>query len=191
MFGVSTDTAIQNEIANLKYTCKTLMRNAQMQKKREAEYYKKAKRSMTTGDERTAATYIKQSVQFASLALRSTEMACNLEVVEAKINESIQSGSMNKSITNTLSLLISKLRPTNAINNMGNIDKSFEDIMTYSNAMTNVLDGVAAPNVGSNELESNLLAGLKEEVSNEASYALPACPIAPKTATKMKNNNYF
>ena len=176
MFGRSREELIDEHIFNIKCMVKEYNKAANRYKGSEVEYIKKAKKALKKGDDRTAATYVRQSKQCSDLALRNVELACNLEVVEARINEAISAGKINHDITNAVSLLVSKLTPKYTLNAVGVMDKNFEDVATCSNTIMGAIGGVAAPATGSAGGAAQLLADLKEEVAQEATLELSVLP---------------
>lgn len=176
MFGPSRERLIDDQIYNLKYMVKSLNRTAKKHKEQEKAFYKKAKNALKQGDERTAAAYVRQSQQFSNLALRTTTLACNLQVIEARVTESVQTGRMNEDILKTVSLLTSHLQPLNGINNIGYMDKAFEDVLVYTTTIANTMDDIAAPTDATSQEQQSMLAGLKEELAAEASEDFIALP---------------
>lgn len=191
MFGRSREEMMYDQMFNIKCMIKDFNKTANRYKTEESVYLKKAKKSLSKGDERTAMTYIRQSKQYSDLALRTTTLACNLEVVEARIKESIQSGKINESISNAVSILLSQVNPRSTIMSVGVMDKAFEDIATCSNTIIGAIGDVAAPSVGTMSLEQEMLNDLKDEVAQEATLELSALPSLDKRLGILKNKNKY
>lgn len=176
MFGQSKEQQIDDQIYNLKYMSKTLKRTADSQLKLEREYNKRAKKALRAGDERIAVTYIRQSQQYAELALKTTQMACNVEVIGAKVVGAIQSGQMNDDILHTVSLLTSSIRPDKAMDKIGSMDKMFDDILVYSGSVADAMDGIVAPSSAASLDEVNMLADMKNQITQDVSMDLMSLP---------------
>jgi charged multivesicular body protein 1 len=178
MFGRSKEELIDEQLYNLKYMSKSLTRTAKRYKDQEKTFYRKAKNALRQGDERTATTFARQSIQYSNLALKSTNLACNLEIVEARVKESVQMGRMNDDIMRTVALLTSHLQPLSSIDNIGIIDKSFEDVLVYTQTLNNMMDGVVASseNEPSRTDQTNLMSSLREEIANESSLEFMTLP---------------
>lgn len=170
MFSGNRDRQLDEEMYKLKFRQKILLKMAAGYKKRESEYYKKAKQSLLKGDERTAATFARQSVQFSDMALKTNNMACNVEVIESRVREAVQNGKLSQQALQTVSLLTTQLAPVCTIKNMGALDKGFEDIMVTSGTISSILDGVAAPPIGYGERERTLLGMAQEEIALNDTY---------------------
>lgn len=194
MFSGNRERQIDEELYKLKFRHKTLVKMAAGYKKRESEYYKKAKKSLTKGDDRTAATYARQSVQFSDMALKTNNMACRVEVIESRVRDAVQTGKLSQQMMQTVSLLTSQLAPAYTMTNMGALDKGFEDIMVTTESIGAVLDGVAAPAMGYSEREQSLLGMAQEEIalddmsSFSASLAMPS---GHHSGVKKSVKNYF
>lgn len=178
MFGPTKEQLVDDQLYNLKYMAKTLSKASTGQLRQEKVYYNKAKSALKKGDERIAKAFVKQSKQYSALALRTTELACNLELIGEKINGAIQAGRMNDEILATVSLLTGTLRPDMAVNKIGSMDKMFEDIMVYSNAIDQAVDGVVAPSASATEEEVMTMNDLKEQIAQDASMDFMALPSA-------------
>ena len=176
MFGPSREELIEDHMFNVKCMVKDYNKTAARYKSEEAAYLKKAKKALKKGDERTAITYVKQSKQYSDLALRTTELACNLEVVEARIKEAIRAGKINNEISQAVGHLLSRLTPKYTLQSVAVMDKAFEDVSTCSNTIMGAIEGVSAPATGSTMVEQQMLADLKEEVAQEATLELSALP---------------
>lgn len=198
MFGPSREQQIEEHMFIIKCMVKDFNKTANKYKAEEANYLKKAKKALRKNDERTAMTYVRQSKQYSDLALRTTQLACNLEVVEARIKEAISSEKINRGISQAVSNLISQLNPKYTLESVGNMDKAFEDVATCSNTIMSSIEGVAAPSSGSNAIEQKMMAELKEEVAQDATFELSALPSLDKRLSELKvkneevkNTNYF
>jgi len=165
MFSRNRDRQIEEEMYKLKFRQKMLTKMAITYKKNENAYYKKAKKVLIKGDERTAAIFARQSVQFADMALSTNKLACRIEVIESNIRLAIQSGNLSEQMFKTVGLLTVALEPSSTLTNLGTFDKAFEDIMTTSNGIADVLDAAAAPGAGAGDRERELLEMMNEEIS--------------------------
>lgn len=173
MFSVNRERQLDEELYKLKFQQKTLQKTALAYKKNEAAYYKKAKKALVKGDERTAGAYARQSVQFSDMALATTNMACRLEVTESKIKSAVQSGRINEQVIKTTCLLTAALSPVTTMSKLGAFDKAFEDIMVSSNGIADVLDAAAAPELGAGARESELLGMMQEEIALDDMSTMP------------------
>jgi hypothetical protein len=173
MFSVNRERQLDEELYKLKFQQKTLQKTALTYKKNEVAYYKKAKKALVKGDERTASTFARQSVQFSDMALATTNMACRLEVTESKLKTALQSGRINEQVIKTTCLLTAALMPVTTMSKLGAFDKAFEDIMVTSNGIADVLDAVAAPELGANDRENALLGMMQEEIAVDDMASLP------------------
>lgn len=197
MFSGNRDRQIEEELYKLKFRHKTLVKMAAGYKKRESEYYKKAKKSLVKGDERTATTYARQSVQFSDMALKTNNMACSVEVIESRVREAVQTGKLNDQMIQTVRLLTAQLAPTTTMTNMATLDKGFEDIMVTTEAIGNVLDGVAAPAIGYSQREQALLGMAQEEIALDdmsslgASLGLPGNNMVNSLDNNKSVKNFF
>lgn len=191
MFGKSVEDQIDEQIYNLKYMAKSLFRTANQQKAQEKQFHKKAKTSLKNGDERTARAFLNQSRQFSNLALKSTNIACNLQIIEARIKESVQTGRISEDIMKTVSLLTSQLKPYAAIDMNGAMEKSFDDILVLTNSVANTMDGIASHTAGVDTETDNMLNGLKEEIANEAVSDLTSLPSLTEKLKQKSLTNYF
>lgn len=191
MFGRSRESAIDEELFQLKFRSKTLLKSANNYKKQEKAYYNKAKNALKKGDDRTAGLYVKQSVQFQNASHKFSQLGLNLEIVETKVREAVQSGTVSDNIVNTLRLLNSHLRPRDALDKIARMDKAFEDIMVFTDSINNSMDETVAMNSSSNELESNILNDLKSEVSMDAQSDMMMLPSINSISTQngLKNSN--
>ena len=189
MFSGNRDRRIEEELYKLKFRHKTLVKMAAGYKKKESEYYKKAKNSLIKGDERTATTYARQSVQFADTALRINNVACSIEIIESRVREAVQTGKINDQMIETVRLLTTQLAPTYTITNMTALDKGFEDIMVTTGVVNNVLDGIAAPTTGCSQREQTLLGMAQEEVALDDMSSLGASLGLSKNMVKTLDNN--
>ena len=203
MFGPSREQLIDEHLFNIKCMVKDCNKAANRYKTSEGSYIKKAKKALKKGDERTAATYVQQSQQCSDLALKNVQLACNLEVVEARIKEALDAGKINTDISRAVQLLVYQLTPKYTLQSVSVMDKAFEDVSTCSNTIANAIGGVAAPAVGSGAAQAQLLADLKEEVAQEETLELSALPsletrlgnLVEQENKTLKNNithkNYF
>ena len=176
MFGPSREQLIDEHLFNIKCMVKDCNKTANRYKTSERAYIKKAKKALKKGDERTAQMYVRQSSQCSDLALKQVQLACNLEVVEARIKEAVNSGRINQDVSRAVNLLVSQLTPKYTLQSVGAMDKAFEDVSTCSNTIMNAIGGVAAPEVGSGVTQDQLLVDLKEEVAQEETLELSALP---------------
>jgi hypothetical protein len=176
MFGPSREALIDEHLFNIQCMIKDCNKTANRYKTSEKTYIKKAKKSLKNQDERTAKTYVVQSRQCSDLALKNVQLACNLEVVEARIKEAIKSGKINQDISKAVNLLITQLTPKYTIRSVGVMDSAFEDVSTCSETIMNAIGGVAAPSVGSCYDQDKLLGDLKEEVSQEEVLGMSILP---------------
>jgi hypothetical protein len=188
MFGPSREEMIEDHMFNVRCMVKDYNKTATRYKTEEAAYMKKAKKALKKGDERTAITYVRQSKQYSDLALRTTELACNLEVVEARIKEAINSGKLNNEISQAVSLLLSRLTPKYTLQSVAFMDKAFEDVSTCSDTIMSAVGGVAAPAIGSTLVEQQMLSELKDEVSQEATLELSALPSLDARLNNLSSN---
>jgi charged multivesicular body protein 1 len=167
--GPSREKQIDDQIYNMRFAAKSFFRTATSHKKKEKEYLDRARKSLRKDDERTAATYAKQSTQFANLAANSTNLACNIEVLSEKVNEALKSGRINGDVTKTVLLLTHQIQPALVMNQIGVMDKAFEDILVCTNAVSNAIDDTCAT---SGQDDVDLLNELKDEISNGESLDL-------------------
>ena len=167
---------IDNQIYDLKFMSKKLNRDATGHKKHQLEYHKKAKKALVHGDERTACTYVKQSNQFSDLAHQSTTLACNLEVIGARILCAVQSGRINDQLLQSVSTLTAFLQPDTAIGKLGSMDKMFEDVLVYTGAVNDAMDDISAPEVGQDSKTHDVLSDIRDDIAADASHEFITLP---------------
>ena len=153
----SREHRIQEQLYQLKYLVKTLYKNANTYKKKQAEYAKKMKRAIKQGDERTAKVYAKQSVNYSDMALKSTQLACRVEVVESSARDAIQSGNVSSELVNVVQSISDHISPTSVLHDMGTFEKMFEDIMVSSNTMASVMGDSTVSDIADGGRENELM----------------------------------
>lgn len=173
MFSSNRDRRIEEELYKLKYRQKALTKMAVGYKKQESAYYKKAKKSLVKGDERSAATYARQSVQFSDMALSTNNMACRIEIIESNIRRAIQTGRLSDQMITMTGLLTSALEPMSSVAKIGKIDRAFEDIMVSAAGIADALDASAAPVSGATDRERTLMNMMQEEIAVDDIASMP------------------
>lgn len=164
MFSRNRETQIEEELYKLKYLQKSLFRNGNGYKKKELDYYKKAKRALGKGDERTATTYARQSIQYSDMALNSSAFACRVEIIESRARDSLQAGRLSDQMLTTVKLLTNYLDPVATLGKTGAFDKGFDDIVVSTNSIADAFDGAASPASGDDSRNAALLQMANEEL---------------------------
>jgi charged multivesicular body protein 1 len=194
LFGGDPVKKMQKQLFNLKFTAKSLSREATKCEKQEKENKKKCKKAMEKGNIEGARIYAENSIRLHNQSLNYMKLSSRIDAVAARVNTAVQMGKLTKDMSKIVGSMDSVMKSMDVEKISAVMDKfeqQFEDLDLTSQYMENAIDSTTSATMPESQVE-NLMAQIADENGLDFESKLDDIGVGKgqlKSAEKSKDND--
>jgi len=165
LFGSDPVAKMQKQLFNLKFTAKSLNREATKCEKQVKENKKKCKKAMEKGNVEGARIYAENSIRLHNQSLNYLKLSSRIDAVAARVNTAVQMGKLTKQMGKIVGSMDSVMKSMDVEKISAVMDKfeqQFEDLDLTSQYMESAIDSTTAATMPESQVE-NLMAQIADE----------------------------
>eukprot|EP00484_Ammonia_sp_Unknown_P019877 CAMPEP_0197025766 /NCGR_PEP_ID=MMETSP1384-20130603/5994_1 /TAXON_ID=29189 /ORGANISM="Ammonia sp." /LENGTH=209 /DNA_ID=CAMNT_0042454337 /DNA_START=101 /DNA_END=730 /DNA_ORIENTATION=+ len=193
LFGSDPVKKMQKQLFNLKFTSKSLAREATKCEKQVKENKKKCKKAMEKGNIEGARIYAENSIRLHNQSLNYMKLSSRIDAVAARVNTAVQMGKLTKDMSKIVGSMDSVMKSMDVekiSSVMDKFEQQFEDLDLTSQYMENAIDSTTSATMPESQVE-NLMAQIADENGLEFQSNLDDIGVGKgqlKSAEKNKDN---
>merc|ERR1712013_437115 len=165
LFGTDPVVRMQKQLFQMKFTAKSLAREAKKCEKEVKANKKKCKKAMEKGNVEGARIYAENSIRQHNQSLNYMKLSSRIDAVAARVNTAVQMGKLTKQMGKIVGSMDACMKSMNVEKISGVMDKfeqQFEDLDLMSGYMESAMDSTTSATVPESQVE-NLMAQIADE----------------------------
>jgi len=158
-------SGLENQLFNLKWTAKQLVRQSQKAEQAAKEAKNKCKKAMEKNNQDGARIYAENAIREKNNALNYLRLSSRIDAVAARVNTAVKMKTLTSSMTSivgSMDVALQSMDPVKISGVMDKFEKQFEDLDISTATMEQSISTTTAQTMPENQVDS-----LMQEVADE------------------------